>query len=94
MGSLYRQGGNLAHGEGDQQIEAQERQLVNPANRVWPKPARLWDRTAEFTGSWPLLDAQLHVGDGFLVGLAIGYAAGQLGDFDDERFLPRGFNSR
>ena len=50
--------------------------------------ARLRDGAAEFaSGFQPLPDDELGVGDGFLIGRAIGHAAGQFGDFDDETFV-------
>ena len=37
--------------------------------------------------SSPLLDDELCVRDGFLAGRAVGHAAGQFGDFDDETLV-------
>ncbi len=46
--------------------------------------ARRGDGTAEFLGSFdPFLNDDLDVGKSFLVGLSVGSAAGQLGDFGD-----------
>ena len=50
--------------------------------------ARLGDGAAEFAGGFqPLPDDELGVGDGFLIGRAVGHAAGQFGDFDDETLV-------
>ena len=50
--------------------------------------ARGGDRAAEFFGGFdPFLNDNFYVGQGFLVDLSVGGAAGKLGDFGDKRFL-------
>lgn len=46
------------------------------------------DRPAEFFGGFdPFLNNNFYVGQGFLVDLSVGGAAGKLGDFGDKRSL-------
>lgn len=62
--------------------------LLSCSSRICQLAARLGDGATEFAGCFqPLPDDELGVGDGWLIGNAVGHAAGQFRDFDNEALV-------